>query len=170
MTYFIFKPGVYDTLDRTIQQLNSSFSGAFDTLGWVDSLRIKGVRTLFSVPYLQVSGITPERSTPVAGNGLLLPDKFALMQNYPNPFNPTTAISFTLASPGLVTLKVYNILGQEVQTLLNRENMEQGFQEFEFNGNNLGSGVYFYRLTVEATDDAGAVHVYNDVRKMLLLR
>jgi hypothetical protein len=171
MTYFIINPGVYDTLDRTIQLLNTSFSGPMDTLGWwIDSLKIKGVRPLLSVPYLQVSGIPPERTSPVVNNEWMMPDKFALLQNYPNPFNPTTTISFTIASPGLVTLKVYNILGQEVQTLLQQEDMDQGFQEIEFNGDNLGTGVYFYRLTVETTDDAGVVRTYHDIRKMLLLK
>ncbi len=170
MTLWVINPVLYAKLDTTIQQLNASFSGAFDTLSWYDSLKIKGVRALFSVPYLQASGIPPQTISGNAGREGLLPDKFALLQNYPNPFNPTTTISFMLASPGFVTLKVYNILGQEVQTLLNREDMDQGLQEIGFNGNSFASGLYFYRLTVETTDDAGAVHLYNDVRKMLLMK
>ena len=101
---------------------------------------------------------------------VLAPKEFSLKQNFPNPFNPTTTISFMLPSQGIVTLKVYNILGQEVQTLVNREDMDQGLQEIGFNGNSFASGVYFYRLTVEITDDAGAIHLYNDVRKMLLMK
>ncbi len=170
MTFWTINPALYHMLDTTIEQLNKSFSGTFDTLSWVDSLKIAGVKTLFSVPYLQVSGIPPTTISGVAGKQVLLPDQFALLQNYPNPFNPTTTISFTLPSPGIVTLKVYNILGQEIQTVVNREDMDQGLQEVGFNGNTFASGVYFYRLTVETTDDAGAVHLYNDVRKMLLLK
>ena len=70
---------------------------------------------------------------------------FALFQNYPNPFNPETIIRFTLSTNGLVILKVYNILGNEVATLVNKT-MPQGNYEVLFDGSNLPSGTYFYRL------------------------
>ncbi len=84
---------------------------------------------------------------------------FFLSQNYPNPFNPTTTISYSIPKPGLVTLKVYDILGREVETLVN-ENKLPGNYEVKFNAGNLASGVYFYRLQVED---------YCAVRKLLLL-
>src|SRR5207244_2858587 len=77
------------------------------------------------------------------------PEEFRLDQNYPNPFNPTTNIQFELPNPAVVTLKVYNMLGQEVATLLDRQEMEEGTQELEFNASNFASGVYFYRITAE---------------------
>ena len=77
----------------------------------------------------------------------LIPNKFKLYQNYPNPFNPSTKIRFSVSSPGLVSLKVYNILGQEITTLVNEEK-SKGSYEVTFNASNLPSGIYFYRLQV----------------------
>jgi hypothetical protein len=74
------------------------------------------------------------------------PYEFFLHQNYPNPFNPTTQIGFRIADYGLVSLKVYDVLGREVATLVN-EVKELGQYEVQFDANNLSSGVYFYRLT-----------------------
>jgi hypothetical protein len=70
---------------------------------------------------------------------------FQLMQNYPNPFNPSTKIQYAISSRQLVILKVYDMLGREVATLVN-ENQKAGNYEVEFNGSNLASGIYFYRL------------------------
>ena len=76
----------------------------------------------------------------------LLPSKFELKQNYPNPFNPSTTINFSIPTPELVSLKIYNSLGQEVAVLIN-QNLEAGYHSAQFNGSNLSSGVYFSRLT-----------------------
>lgn len=92
-------------------------------------------------------------------NGVI-PDHYTLSQNYPNPFNPTTKIDFSIPVSGLVTLKVYNILGQEVATLMNGE-MKAGNYRVDFNTDNLSSGTYFYKLT------AGS---FTSVKKMLLMR
>src|ERR1019366_9634392 len=75
----------------------------------------------------------------------LLPAKYALKQNYPNPFNPSTSISYEISGSGLVTLKVYNILGGEVAALVNG-NMQPGVYTVKFDGSALSSGVYLYRL------------------------
>jgi len=73
---------------------------------------------------------------------------FKLSQNFPNPFNPTTNINFTLPEPGNVTLKVYNMLGQEVATLINNEHRgANATHSILFDGSKLSSGVYFYTLT-----------------------
>jgi hypothetical protein len=82
-------------------------------------------------------------------NGNLVGIKdFELSQNYPNPFNPTTAIPFVLAKAAQVELKVYNVAGQLVTTLVN-ERMSAGRYEYEFNGTGLASGIYFYQLFVD---------------------
>lgn len=74
------------------------------------------------------------------------PTEYSLMQNYPNPFNPATTISYSIPKNGLVTIKVYDILGKEIAALVN-ENQEAGNYSVEFNASNLPSGIYFYTLT-----------------------
>jgi hypothetical protein len=73
---------------------------------------------------------------------------FELRQNYPNPFNPATTIGFTLQNTGLTTLKIYDIVGREVATLVNNELLEAGvYHQKQFDAGNLASGVYFIRLS-----------------------
>jgi hypothetical protein len=74
-----------------------------------------------------------------------LPGNFILSQNYPNPFNPTTIINYSIPKSGLVTIKIYDILGREVRTLVNEEKTA-GNYSVQFTGNNLSSGIYFYRM------------------------
>lgn len=76
-----------------------------------------------------------------------LPKSFALNQNYPNPFNPTTKISFSLPESGIYSLKVYNMLGQEVQILIDNKFLAPGLQETTFDGSGLPSGLYIYHLS-----------------------
>ncbi len=90
----------------------------------------------------------------------VLPLNFSLEQNYPNPFNPTTNISYSIGNSSFVTLKVYNVLGEEVTTLVN-ENKKAGSYTVRFNASNLPSGVYIYKLT------AGN---YSASKKLLLLK
>jgi hypothetical protein len=89
-----------------------------------------------------------------------IPNDFSLSQNYPNPFNPITNIEFRIADFGFVSLKVYDVLGNEIATLVNEEK-PAGEYEVEFDGSELTSGIYFYKLT------AGA---FTQTRKMILLR
>ena len=89
-----------------------------------------------------------------------VPTKFELSQNYPNPFNPGTKITFSVTEPGLVTLKVFNLLGEEVATLVN-EQLSTNTYEVDFNAGNLPSGVYLYRVTTGNT---------SITKKMMLLK
>lgn len=75
-------------------------------------------------------------------------DGFALQQNYPNPFNPSTTIPFSIAQPGLVTLKVYDAAGKDVEILI-AETLQPGNYDIEWNGSNHPSGIYFYKLTAK---------------------
>lgn len=75
-----------------------------------------------------------------------LPQSFMLEQNYPNPFNPSTIIKFSVAEPGYINLKIYNLLGQEVASLVNNEYMNSGTYEINFDASRLSSGIYFYRI------------------------
>jgi len=81
----------------------------------------------------------------ITKSGNIIPDKFALEQNYPNPFNPTTRINFNLPENAKVMLKIYDIAGKEISTLIN-ENLNAGYYTVNFNGSNLSSGIYFYKI------------------------
>ena len=74
-----------------------------------------------------------------------IPDKYDLSQNYPNPFNPVTTINYDLPSDGIVTLKVFDMLGREVKTLVN-EFKTAGYHKIQFNAADLASGAYFYQM------------------------
>ena len=115
----------------------------------------------------------PDADNPVAVNtsvasaddSSLLPSEFALFQNYPNPFNPSTQISFDIPKSEFVTLRVYNLLGQDVKTIIN-QSMVPGRYTVEWNGNDMlnndvASGVYFYELRGES---------FISRKKMLLIR
>lgn len=89
-----------------------------------------------------------------------IPSEYVLNQNYPNPFNPSTLIKYQLPKDSRVTIKVYDILGREVATLV--DGVESaGYHEVTFDGSRLASGVYFYRLTTPG---------YTEVMKMLLVK
>ncbi|MFO7447152.1 MAG: S8 family serine peptidase, partial [Ignavibacteriaceae bacterium] len=95
-----------------------------------------------------------------------IPMEYALDQNYPNPFNPATNFGFRISNPGLVTLKLYDVLGGEVATLVN-EKKEPGFYEVKFDGSALASGVYYYRLT--ANNSAGGT-AFTSTKKFIVLK
>lgn len=103
--------------------------------------------------------VTPQTVTSVEDNKIL-PSKFDLSQNYPNPFNPSTTISFQLPKSSFVTLKIYDVIGREVRTLINNE-MNAGSYKTVFNFNGFASGVYFYKLK------AGN---FSQIKKMVLLK
>ena len=87
-------------------------------------------------------------------------DNFSLEQNYPNPFNPVTTISYTIAAKDFVTIKVFDLLGKEIATLVNGEK-PAGSYSVNFNGNKLSSGIYFYRMK------AGS---FVETRKLILMK
>jgi hypothetical protein len=92
--------------------------------------------------------------------GYELPKEFKLEQNYPNPFNPETRICYQVPETKQISLKVYDILGREVMTLVDGK-QEAGYYEIKFNGRNLSSGIYIYRLTGENV---------NLVKKMVFIK
>jgi hypothetical protein len=94
-----------------------------------------------------------------------LPIAFSLQQNYPNPFNPQTKIQYSLPENAFVQLKVYDMTGREVSMLTN-ENQVAGYYERTFNGRNLSSGVYFYRVTAQTQGKSTLIQM----KKMILLK
>jgi alpha-amylase len=125
-----------------------------------------GVNNLLEIQGISVGGLETKiysfANSSISGvEGVNESVGFMLSQNYPNPFNPATEIAYTLVSAGSVKLKVYNVLGAEVATLVD-EFKGAGVYKVGFNGAGLTSGVYFYRLTV---DNRGS-----DVKKMVILK
>ena len=113
----------------------------------------------------KVEAFTIGTITDVKHESNAIPVSFAVSQNYPNPFNPSTLINYSLPKSSLVTIKIYNILGQEIKTLINSEH-QPGYYSIQWNGDNnyghsVASGIYIYRVT------AGQ---YAKSMKMMLLK
>lgn len=119
-------------------------NGTSSNAMWIDHFKLEGVI---------VSGIEDDAAPGVVTD-------FSLAQNYPNPFNPTTNIRYSIPKSANVRLSVFNLLGQEVATLVNQQ-QTAGSHTIEFDGRNLTSGIYFYQI------EAGE---FRQVRKMLLAR
>lgn len=98
--------------------------------------------------------------TTAINDNALQANKFLLFQNYPNPFNPTTLITYQLSASSMVKLTVYNIMGDEISTLVNMQ-QTSGHHEVVLDGSNLSSGVYYYKLQ---TDN------FSEVKKMILIK
>ncbi|MCP5061125.1 MAG: T9SS type A sorting domain-containing protein [Ignavibacteriae bacterium] len=98
--------------------------------------------------------------TDVKQNNNSIPHEYLLEQNYPNPFNPSTKIRYSIPSFEFVTLKIYNILGSEVATLVNQK-QTSGSYEVSFNATDLTSGIYFYQISTSN---------FTQVNKMMLLK
>jgi hypothetical protein len=89
-----------------------------------------------------------------------MPMEFRLQQNYPNPFNPVTTIEYQLPRQSHVTLKIFDLLGREIATLVDRAETP-GHKSVNFNAGSLASGIYYYRLQADT---------YTETKKLLLLR
>ena len=92
------------------------------------------------------------------------PDKFELSQNYPNPFNPQTNITFSIPDESFVTLTVYDILGREVSRLVN-SNLKKGVHSVQFNGSDLSSGIYLYKISARSKNRS-----FEMIKKMTLIK
>ncbi len=110
-------------------------------------------RDFLTIKYSQLTGINTTLSE--------IPTEYKLYQNYPNPFNPRTVISYQLSVNSVTNLNVYDVLGNEVATLIKKK-QNAGSYEVEFDGSNLSSGIYFYRLEV----DGNVI----DTKRMVLLK
>ncbi|HKJ80529.1 MAG TPA: FG-GAP-like repeat-containing protein [Ignavibacteriaceae bacterium] len=112
--------------------------------------------TLIRDKYITITSST----TGIGNNPSQIPDQFSLAQNYPNPFNPTTKIKYSIPTESNVVVKVYDLLGKEVATLVNGEK-KAGFYELTFGNENLPSGIYIYRITTGN---------FTSAKKMLLIK
>jgi len=100
------------------------------------------------------------KSVDVKSEEMVIPNEFVMNQNYPNPFNPTTRITYQIPELSFVTLKVFDVLGNEIKTLVNEEK-PVGYYEIKFDASSLASGIYIYQL------HAGS---FIETKKMILLR
>jgi photosystem II stability/assembly factor-like uncharacterized protein len=107
---------------------------------------------------------TYEHSKVIEVDGIS-PEQFALFQNYPNPFNPSTSIKFSIPVDSNVKLRLFNLLGQEVDVILNTE-MTAGIHQVEYNADNLSSGTYFYIVEANGINGTG----FSDTKKLILLK
>jgi len=183
MTNWSYVPKAnYDALYDGVKAINEAFANTVvnDTvLGWFPLLPAKpyskstwaAYKTVYEVEFLKANpGVAP-RVRPV-GEPEAMPVAYELGDNYPNPFNPTTTISFSLPVDAFVTLKVYNLLGQEVATLIDHEAFFSGDEEVDFDASQLASGVYLYRIVAESIndDDVATGEVFTQVKKMVLMK
>lgn len=99
-------------------------------------------------------------SVDVESEDTSIPIEYGLSQNYPNPFNPATNIKYSVPEISFVTIKLYDVLGNEVTTLVNEEK-EAGNYKIDFDGSRLSSGIYFYKMQTEK---------FVEIKKMILLK
>jgi photosystem II stability/assembly factor-like uncharacterized protein/uncharacterized protein (DUF2141 family) len=160
----------YNALLNTLTELNSSFATSFADTDIISTspLQLDGDKLLRTVNYLRKGTSSRTISSLSFANRSRdhQPETFSLAQNYPNPFNPATTIHFTLSSTARVSMNVFDILGKNVATLFNDDEMEEGEYEIHFDATHLPSGVYFYRLNVTQNGNVR----YTDTKKLLLLK
>jgi glucose/arabinose dehydrogenase len=166
--------GNFILIDSVGADITTYADTAISSLGTY-SYRVYAYNSLASSGYSNVTTVVTE----IPNELNAIPEKFQLMQNYPNPFNPTTKISYAI--PGTVetrhgvSLRVYDILGNEIQTLVNEEK-PAGFYEVTWDSANSPSGVYFYKLQVyfaaSGNEDmlSSSAQNFVETKKMVLLR
>lgn len=153
-------PDVTISIDSVNEDIEfEQFGTTFHQWRRVEAAEQSGTASL--IPTFTAGDIVVRQSTDVGDEiGELLPGGFALIPNYPNPFNPTTTILFTLPEKADIRLEVFNLLGQRVTTLADRE-FPAGNHEIVWDASGEASGVYFYRISADAE---------SITRKMLLLK
>jgi len=182
-----FKGLVNSSLDQNLilnEKNGSLYLAWFDESGGKNPISLQKQAVIFTLKFQAIrefetitlevephSELADSRAKPLATELIVpavkmvaLPADFALYQNYPNPFNPVTRIEYDLKARARVTLTIFNILGNEVTTLV-EETQEAGNYAIDFNASNLTSGVYFYQLTIKT----GAETIIKR-NKMVLLR
>jgi formylmethanofuran dehydrogenase subunit C len=157
----------WQVADNTTLGTTSDFKGIILCKTLIEmqtGARLNGRALAQTAVTLDANAITSPTTVTSVENGLLLPKGFSLLQNYPNPFNPSTVIQYNIEKAAHVSLKIYNLLGLEVATLVNSQ-QEAGSYSITFNSrklaNNLSSGIYFYRL------EAGS---FTSTKKLTLMK
>ncbi|MBI5214349.1 MAG: VCBS repeat-containing protein [Ignavibacteriae bacterium] len=160
-------------LDSVVVRLNNEFTSTKVDTYSTKPLAVRGAKSLYKASYLHSVpevAVRLQRYDEQFGESEVQPVAYRLEQNYPNPFNPVTVIGYQLSVNSTVNLKIYNLLGQEVATLLNNEIHDEGYHEIEFDATMFPSGVYFYRIEAKGKDVGGLHRGFSDVGKMLLIK
>ncbi len=158
---FVFKLISSYTSNDSLRGLGTSSTG--NTYSFIDTKVISGKSYDYKIQSVSTNGTTKDLST--LSVTVDVPKTYALYQNYPNPFNPTTVISYQLSAVSRVTLKVYDVLGREVATLVDsRQNA--GVYKVSFDGTKYASGVYFYRISAVGNDGQKFV----SIKKLVLMK
>jgi hypothetical protein len=168
---------LYNFSTKILQRINDEFSASIETTNYainkdkilftkkVYLIKLLGIKTASDVGIVKYAPGKNEENFSFESISNDEASGFALQQNYPNPFNPTTTIHYTLSTAALVSMKVYNVLGQEVAVLIDNERMESGEYEVQFDASGLTSGVYFYRLNVNSENGN-----FTATKKLLLMK
>jgi N-acetylneuraminic acid mutarotase len=147
----------FEMIDNRVWMADVMYNNRFIVLGGLDS-------GSFAVDIIEE--IIPKGPPAVGINEIeQIPSEYFLYQNYPNPFNPITTLSFVLGNSSFVSLKVYNILGQEVSALVN-DNLSAGTHNIKFNAANLNSGIYFYKIEAAGIDGSN----FTSTKKMTVVK
>ncbi len=142
--------GIVNTGDVVVFRFDFGSDESITATGWfIDDFSLQDIGKVFT-------GVDNEGETPT---------KFYLSQNYPNPFNPSTVITYAVPVKSKVTLKIFDILGREISTLVNKQ-VQAGTYKIQFNATNLTSGVYFYTLNAESVNGK----MFSDTKKFILLK
>jgi photosystem II stability/assembly factor-like uncharacterized protein len=160
------RPQIYKTTDGGLswnQSCNLFKNTKFDLIYFFNA----GTGFCFGAPGLIIKTTNGGGFVDVKRISYKTPSSFMMYQNYPNPFNPRTVIGYSLLKNGEVTLKVYDILGKEVATLVN-EKQSQGIYEVTFDGSGFPSGIYFYKL--EILDPTWRTQSYKETKRMVLIK
>jgi len=127
---------------------------------WNNAADKKYTRNLGTGNGIELKSVEQGTATSVANQEIGTPEYFTLFQNYPNPFNPTTNIRYQIPINSFVTIKIFDILGKEIETLVYRK-QTAGTYDVEWNASEFSSGIYFYRLTTDG---------FSEVKKMILIK
>ena len=151
---WVTEPAGFDAHNYRVRFVGQDLASHFPTNPWnmpQDRWTNANVKDHEYNPYASLTGIVNEN---------LVPATYSLSQNYPNPFNPSTTIKFSISKNDLVVMKIYNVLGQEVMTLVN-EQLKPGTYSYKFDASKLSSGIYFYNVV------SGS---FNQTKKMILIK
>jgi hypothetical protein len=164
-----FGAEAYADLDDVVSKINAAFGGPYTAASFTPFV-LAGTVDLATVPFLHEDPSAAPVMRPVSAWSIIdeAPRSYAIAQNYPNPFNPVTTIEFDLAEQSVVSLKVYNLLGAEVASLLSEQALDAGSQSVDFDALALPSGVYLYRITARSIGDRP--ETFTALKKMILMK